>query len=89
MLLPLVRADYAAVHDYRHRPGERLHCPVTVIVGVDDPRVSRAEAEAWAEHTAGDTVLRTFPGGHFYLDDHCAEITADIASHVSQLVAPA
>ncbi|MGF7235391.1 MAG: thioesterase II family protein [Frankia sp.] len=72
MVLPPVRADYRAIETYRyapdrHSPGPDLACPITALVGIEDPRVTLDEARRWAEHTAGPFALRTFPGGHFYL----------------------
>lgn len=70
MILPAVRSDYTAIERYRHEPGRTLDCPVTALVGDDDPRVTVDEVRAWAEHTTGPFDLETFPGGHFYLVDH-------------------
>ncbi|MFH8477056.1 thioesterase II family protein [Streptomyces sp. NPDC018000] len=67
LILPSLRADYRAVESYRHRPRPRLTCPVTTLTGDSDPRVDRAQAAAWADHTTGRHELRVFPGGHFYL----------------------
>jgi pyochelin biosynthetic protein PchC len=70
LVLPPTRADYAAFARYRFRPGRRLSCPLTALMGEDDPRLETAAARAWREHTTGAFALRTFPGGHFYLDQH-------------------
>ncbi|MFD7130811.1 thioesterase II family protein [Streptomyces sp. NPDC059894] len=67
MSMPAIRADYRAVETYRDVPGRMLHCPVTVLTGDRDPRVSQEEAEAWREHTDGAFALHRFPGGHFFL----------------------
>jgi surfactin synthase thioesterase subunit len=75
LLLPAVRSDYRAIELYRHDPGDRLDCPVTVLTGESDRRVSRDEAEDWAERTTGPTEVRVFSGGHFFLVEHSAEIT--------------
>lgn len=69
MILPTVRGDYRAVETYRHDPGRRLDCPVTVLTGDRDPRVSMDEARAWAEHTTGPTDVHVLPGGHFFVAD--------------------
>lgn len=69
IILPAVRSDYTAIERYRHEPGRKLDCPVTVVVGDNDPRVTIDEARAWAEHTTGPFDLETFPGRHFYLVD--------------------
>ncbi|MFJ8589300.1 thioesterase II family protein [Streptomyces sp. NPDC093595] len=74
-LLPAFRGDYKAAETYRKRPGTPLlRCPVTVLTGIADPEVTRAEADAWADHTAGDFTLHEFPGGHFYLNEHAVSV---------------
>jgi surfactin synthase thioesterase subunit len=76
MILPAIRSDYQAVETYRHDPDRKLDCPVTVLTGDSDPRVSLDEAGAWAEHTTGPTELKVFPGGHFFLVDRSADVLA-------------
>lgn len=82
MSLPSIRADYHAVETYRHEPGRRLGCPITVLTGAEDPRVSAEEAHGWAEHTTADTDVRVYSGGHFFLVDHSAQIIALIAEQL-------
>lgn len=74
LLLPSIRGDYAALERYRHRPGPPLRCPVTVLTGDADPKVSLAEARGWAAHTTGRFELRVFPGGHFYLGEQVPRV---------------
>jgi surfactin synthase thioesterase subunit len=56
-----------------------------MLVGDDDPHTTIAEAEAWADHTTARFDVRVFPGGHFYLDRHQAEIAALIAGAVKEI----
>ncbi|MFC7331339.1 thioesterase II family protein [Marinactinospora rubrisoli] len=88
MVLPAIRADYTAAETYRHRPGPELDCAVTVLVGRDDPRVTRAEAEAWRGHTSGPFELHTFPGGHFYLTAHQRAVTDLVRAAVRSVPSP-
>ncbi|MFJ1707684.1 thioesterase II family protein [Kitasatospora sp. NPDC088346] len=76
MILQPVRNDYRAVGRYRSRPDAVLSCPVTALVGDDDPRAAVPETAAWEAHTTGAFELRVFPGGHFYLTARAAEVIA-------------
>lgn len=74
MILPAVRSDYEAIETYRHPPRAPLRTPLAVLTGDSDPQVTTEEAAAWAAHTTGDFTLRTFPGGHFYLNEHTPQV---------------
>ncbi|WUH89147.1 alpha/beta fold hydrolase [Streptomyces sp. NBC_00433] len=74
MSLPVLRSDYRAVETYRHPQGPPLGCPVTVLTGDSDPRVTDEEARAWTRHTAASCEVRTYTGGHFFLSDRWPEI---------------
>ena len=89
MIMPSLRSDYHAVENYRCDPGRQLACPVTVLTGDSDPRVSIDEAAAWEEHTTGPTELQVFPGGHFYLSDQTTRVTGLLADRLARLDAAA
>ncbi|MFG2129539.1 thioesterase II family protein [Streptomyces sp. NPDC048751] len=74
MIMPAIRSDYTAVETYRYLPGPPLRCPISVLVGRDDPQVTLAEAEEWRDHTEGGFTLRGFPGGHFYLAEQKSQV---------------
>ncbi|KOU85966.1 oleoyl-ACP hydrolase [Streptomyces sp. XY58] len=73
-VLPAIRGDYKAAETYRYRPGPALTCPITVLTGDADPAVTAEEAAGWADHTEGPFALHRFTGGHFYLNQHAAEV---------------
>ncbi|MDJ0346723.1 thioesterase II family protein [Streptomyces sp. H10-C2] len=75
LTLTALRNDYKAVETYRCDPGAVLSCPVTVLVGDNDPRVSIEEARAWGAHTTAEFGLHVFSGGHFYLAEHQRAVT--------------
>ncbi|WP_189213986.1 thioesterase II family protein [Actinokineospora fastidiosa] len=85
MVLPAIRSDYRAAETYRFTPGTpRLDCPIHVLIGDSDPKVSRPEADRWAEHTTAACTVEEFPGGHFYLADHQAAVNARIAALITR-----
>lgn len=85
MVLPALRADYRAAETYRYRPGPPLHCPITALVGDDDPKVTVDEARSWGEHTRGGFTHRVYPGGHFYLIPLAAQVIDVLAGQASVL----
>lgn len=74
MVLPAIRVDYKAAETYEFRGGPALRAPIHALVGEDDPEAPVDDARAWQEHTTGAFALRTFPGGHFYLDTHAPAV---------------
>ncbi|MEU3224862.1 alpha/beta fold hydrolase [Streptomyces sp. NPDC006976] len=89
MVLPAIRADFKAVETYRYRPDpgrdRALSCPLSVLTGESDPRVSLHEAREWREHTSGNFTFRSFPGGHFYLTPQQDAVTRAIADDLAAL----
>jgi pyochelin biosynthetic protein PchC len=83
MVLPAVRNDYKAAETYRYVPGPDVSCPVVALIGDEDPKVTVAEAERWREHTSGAFELKTFRGGHFYLNVHHAEVNRLLAESLA------
>ncbi|MEU5545504.1 alpha/beta fold hydrolase [Streptomyces sioyaensis] len=88
MVLPALRSDYKAVETYRSEPGAVVRCPVTVLVGDDDPKTSLDEARCWDAHTTGACDLRVFPGGHFYLADRPTEVMDVLSEHFTSAALP-
>lgn len=84
--LPAMRGDYQAMSAYRHCAGERISCPLRVLTGDDDERVTDDEARAWSGHTTGAFSYRTFPGGHFYLQSQMVAVLDDLRRHLEPLL---
>jgi len=82
LIMPAVRADYKAIDEYACPPGAVLASDITALIGDTDPLTTFADAQAWREHTVGSFTLRVFPGDHFFLTTH----TADVAAAVADLI---
>ncbi len=89
MALPAIRADYRAIETYACPAGRRVRCPVTVLIGDQDPKVTAEEAGNWGEHTEGGFRLEVFPGGHFFLARHQSAVNAELERELQALAAPA
>ncbi|MGA4844503.1 thioesterase II family protein [Streptomyces sp. G45] len=86
-ILEAVRGDYTAIETHPRVTGVRLDCPLTMLLGDDDPHTTVAEAEAWRDHTTGAFALRVFEGGHFYLDEYGEDVAGIISDTVRDLSA--
>jgi surfactin synthase thioesterase subunit len=67
MILPIMRADFAAYEDYCYEVGPGLACPITAFAGTGDPVVRTEDMAGWAHHTSGPFELHAVPGDHFFL----------------------
>ncbi|SPM41922.1 Surfactin synthase thioesterase subunit [Mycobacterium numidiamassiliense] len=82
LVLPPLRADYRAVETYVFEPGERLRCPMSVLLGDADPTVTVEQAHRWRAHTDGQFEVTTFSGCHFYLDERVGEVAAYLTTRL-------
>ncbi|NMM92502.1 hypothetical protein B2J88_51150 [Rhodococcus sp. SRB_17] len=83
MILPAVRNDYRAAEAYRYQPGPSLSCPIVVLHGSDDCRVSSIEADGWRHHTSDTCSRYALDGSHFYLDTEYSAVASLVVRHLS------
>ena len=67
LLLPTLRADFAALETYTYQPESPLSRPITAFGGLQDPDVSCDMLEAWQEQTSATFSLQMFLGDHFFI----------------------
>lgn len=70
---PLLRADFEATDSYIHQPCEPFDVPITVMIGTDEG-ISLEQAWAWQQETTAPIEVIHFPGKHFFIFDHVADI---------------
>jgi medium-chain acyl-[acyl-carrier-protein] hydrolase len=68
IMLPVLRADFAAYQTYAYAPEPPLDCAISCFGGMQDQRVSRGELEAWRDQTRVPVSLQMFHGDHFFLN---------------------
>jgi surfactin synthase thioesterase subunit len=83
LVLPTLKADFAAVETYEGRPEEKLNCSVAVFGGLDDHNSPPERLGPWAALSTARTTVRTYPGGHFFLWDHAPDMFAHISAGLS------
>jgi surfactin synthase thioesterase subunit len=86
LLLPGVRADFAMAETYCYEPAAPLQCPIVACAGGNDPSTSRADLDRWRSETRARLTTRTFAGGHLYLEQERAALTAVIANQWSVML---
>jgi surfactin synthase thioesterase subunit len=79
--LPVIRADFEALETYRHRPGEYLDIPISVVIGTED-KVSIEEARSWQLETRRPIEVMQLQGNHFFVFEHTARIMKMITEKV-------
>jgi pyochelin biosynthetic protein PchC len=82
MVLPPLRGDYLALSRYRSHPEPLLNCPITALVGEQDPAVPVAALSGWARTTRGPFGTRVFHGGHFYLETRREQFLDEVAGRL-------
>lgn len=70
---PLLRADFQATDSYIHQPSAPFDIPITVMIGTDEG-ITMEQALAWQQETTVPIEVIHFPGKHFFIFDHVADI---------------
>jgi surfactin synthase thioesterase subunit len=79
LLLPALRSDVEALEHYSYTAGEPLACPIACFGGEDDRHVTLADLEAWRGETCVGITVRTFRGGHFFVESARGEVLHALA----------
>jgi surfactin synthase thioesterase subunit len=74
LVTPGLRADFRAVAGYREVARRPLPHPLLVLHGTTDALTAPGRIEGWCERTTGPARILAFDGGHFFLNDHAADI---------------
>ncbi|MGH9396576.1 MAG: thioesterase II family protein [Terriglobia bacterium] len=88
LILPTLRADFELCESYVYKADTPLQCPISALGGLEDRKISRDGLSAWAEQTSSTFVLRTFPGGHLYLNDCEGQVVRSITMDLSHTLEP-
>ena len=86
MMMPTLRADFEAAETYRYTDEEPFDCPITVFGGTDDYSVTSDELVAWHHQTTGTFRFHLFPGDHFFIHSHQANLLKTISGEITQII---
>lgn len=71
--LPVIKADFQALANFRYHPENPLEVPIVVLAGKQE-KFRFEEVERWQVETTNKTEFYWFEGGHFFINDHATEI---------------
>jgi medium-chain acyl-[acyl-carrier-protein] hydrolase len=86
LIVPVLRADFAACENYVYVAEEPLDCSLSAFGGSDDIRVRREELSAWREQTKKSFTLRMFPGRHFFIQEVQALVLRVLGQDLRQVL---
>jgi medium-chain acyl-[acyl-carrier-protein] hydrolase len=66
ILVPVLRADFAAAQTYWEEQPTPLLSPIVACGGDQDPRVREDEVHGWSECTKAEFSVHHLPGDHFF-----------------------
>lgn len=81
-ILPTLRG-LKAIANYECPPDGIVSCPIFAFLGDNDEVATYEKVLAWSERTTSEFTARVFPGHHFYLNDHLADLVNDIEDKVA------
>jgi len=67
LLMPVLRADFTLIENYRPAPGRMLGVDVTAFAGRADDSVPIETVARWRDTTTGDFELRIMEGDHYFM----------------------
>lgn len=81
LFLPILRADFQALSEYKYKPAQPFSTPVTVFYSLDDS-YSFNEISNWKLETSSKIDFIEFSGNHFFIFDHFEEIGEIISDRI-------
>lgn len=78
--LPILRNDYRMIELYKQTPPLHVSSADIMFFHSDnDSLVSKPAIYEWQRYTHGQLLIKDYPGGHFFINDHGEQICAQIA----------
>ena len=87
LFVPAFRADFGWLDHYRFRPEPPLAAPLVALAGRADPIAPAADMHGWRRQSAASFALHLVEGGHFFLRESFAEVTALVTAVLTEALA--
>lgn len=79
LLLPVLRADFAAIGQWRYQESKPLSVPITVFGGESDPEAPPHTLGGWSRQTTSACQVHVLPGNHFFVTDAAEKLLPLVA----------
>jgi medium-chain acyl-[acyl-carrier-protein] hydrolase len=89
LLIPILRADFAAHETYEFKEEEPFDAGISAFGGLSDPDVLREDLEGWRKQTRGRFRLRMLPGDHFFINSSKDLLLESVARDLAEVSATA
>ncbi len=86
MMIPTLRADCQVCDTYVPAEEPPFSFPISAYGGLSDTEASRDDLQQWQQHTTGPSLVRMFPGGHFFLQSAQPMVLQTLARELHLLV---
>ncbi|WP_305883644.1 thioesterase II family protein [Chroococcidiopsis sp. CCNUC1] len=86
LLLPTLRADFAAIETYDYSDEPPLDFPIGVLGGLQDWKADPPSLESWREQTQAIFDLRLFPGDHFFIYKAQPQVLSYLCQGLNQIL---
>ena len=86
LFLPVMRADMEMFETYKYREEPPLEIPITAIRGTEDIGLLSANFDAWSSMTSSQFHKVEFKAGHFFVQNHFAEVLNLIRTTLTQSI---
>lgn len=75
MLIPILRADFTLVENYRYSKREEiLDCDLVVMNGRQDKLTQDSDMKEWSRYTKREMRTYHIDGGHFFINEHLESV---------------
>ncbi|GGZ16077.1 hypothetical protein GCM10010387_05700 [Streptomyces inusitatus] len=87
--IPVIRADYSILDNYRPYGKADIGCPVLALHGSADPDAGETIMKQWRAYTGSSFSAHEISGDHFFLHSAEEEIVSRVAAHLTAVPGPA
>lgn len=78
---PILRSDFKAIENYSYQKSIAYNIPMTIMYGTEEG-IEQASLQKWDEETTQKVKYMEFPGTHFFIYKHKAQIVEYIKETV-------